>query len=90
MTLRSSNTPLYSHPLPEIETWLRSHGCQQDSNDLHCWHLERPEWKAELWLDIEELRVRYFQRSDGGQDIMRSFPYSLSRQDLENAVFCDP
>nr|MDJ0796018.1 DUF3143 domain-containing protein [Calothrix sp. MO_167.B12] len=31
MTLPSPDTPLYSHPLPEIEQWLREQGCQQDN-----------------------------------------------------------
>ena len=35
MTLPSPDTPLYSHPLPEIEQWLRLQGCTQDEKQLH-------------------------------------------------------
>lgn len=90
MTLLSADTPLYNHPLPDIEQWLRARGCQQDRTDLHCWHVQRLRWKAELWLDTEEITVRYLQAGEGGRDIQRSFKYSLSRQDVEDAVFSGP
>jgi len=90
MTLPPTDTPLYNHPLHDIEQWLRSLGCQQDSTDLHCWHVERSDWKAEIGLDIEELTVLYLQAGEGGRDIQRSFKYSLSRQDIEDAVFSGP
>jgi Protein of unknown function (DUF3143) len=100
MTLLTTDTPLYNHPLPDIEQWLMSMGCKQDSNELHCWHITNADWQAELCLDIEELTVRYAttaeiqqgKSSAGGdyQGIYRTFKYSLSRQDIENAVFAGP
>jgi hypothetical protein len=90
MSLLPSNTPLYSHPLPQIEQWLKDQGCQQDENELHCWRLQTPSWQAELWLDIEQITVRYIQAGENGQNIQRSFKYSLSRQDIEQAVFSGP
>jgi len=90
MVLPSSDTPLYNHPLPEIENWLRSQGCQQDNNELNCWRVERPNWQAELCLEVEELAVRYINAAEGRRDIMRSFKYSLSREDVEAAVFSGP
>lgn len=90
MTLPSADTPLYNHPLHEIEQWLTHQGCQQDREQLHCWHIQRPHWEAELWLDVDQISVRYLHASDDGQDIQRSFKYSLSRQDIENAVFAGP
>ncbi len=101
MTSLPIDTPLYNHPLPEIEQWLISMGCEQDDNELHCWHITKPEWKAHLCLDIEELTVRYHpngsddarsiaQSSSGDRNIYRTFKYSLSRQDIENAVFAGP
>ena len=89
MSLPSSDTPLYNHPLPQIEQWLKNHGCQQDRQQLHCWHLQQPNWQAELWLDVDQLIVRYVQAGEG-QDIQRSFKYSLSRRDIEQAVFSGP
>ena len=98
--LPTDDTPLYNHPLPEIEQWLISMGCEQDDSELHCWHITRPDWRAELSLDIEELTVRYHSANGStgqsnsqmspGQSIYRTFKYSLSRQDIENAVFAGP
>ena len=85
-----TDTPLYNYPLPEIEQWLTKSGCQQDRDRLHCWFVERPHWKAELSLDTEELTVRYINAGTGGTDITRSFKYSLSREDIEAAVFSGP
>jgi hypothetical protein len=102
--LPTDDTPLYNHPLPEIEQWLLSMGCEQDDSELHCWHITRPDWRAEIALDIEELTVRYHPTDSlspslgsskttqvsPGQSIYRTFKYSLSRQDIENAVFAGP
>lgn len=88
MTLPPSDTPLYNHPLPDIERWLEAQGCQQDQTDLHCWHIERPDWKAQLCLDIDQLTVRYFEIGD--RDVQRAFKYSLSRRDVEDAIFSGP
>lgn len=90
MALPPPETPLYNHPLPEIEQWLESRGCQQDRRELHCWRIERPAWQAELWLDIDQLTIRYLGAGANGQDIQRSFKYSLSRGDIEAAVFAGP
>lgn len=90
MFLPSSDTPLYNHPLPQIEQWLENQGCQQDKKQLHCWRIQRSKWEAELWLDIDQLTVRYLQAGEEGQDIQRSFKYSLSRRDIEQAVFSGP
>ena len=90
MQLPTAETPLYNHPLPDIEQWLGSQGCQQDRNQLHCWHLLRPTWEAEIILDIDQLTVRYIKAGADGQDIQRSFKYSLSRLDIEDAVFSGP
>ncbi|MDB9375180.1 DUF3143 domain-containing protein [Nodularia sphaerocarpa] len=84
------NTPLYSHPLPQIEKWLKEQGCQQDENELHCWRVQRPNWEAQLWLDVEQITVRYIKSGENKQEIQRSFLYSLSREDIEQAVFSGP
>lgn len=90
MTLPSADTPLYNHPLPDIEQWLTSKGCQQDETNLHCWALETPDWKAEIILDVDSLAVRYINAAEDGQDIQRTFKYSLSRADLDAVIFTDP
>jgi Protein of unknown function (DUF3143) len=90
MSFVSSDTPLYNHPLPQIEQWLTNQGCQQDEKELHCWRISRSTWEAELWLDIEQIVVRYINAGENGQDVLRSFKYSLSRRDIEQAVFSGP
>jgi hypothetical protein len=57
---------------------------------LHCWRVQQRNWEAELSLDTDQLTVRYLHAGEGGQDIQRSFKYSLSRQDVEDAVFSGP
>lgn len=88
MPLPSSDTPLYNHSLPDIENWLTEQGCEQDQAELHCWRVERSAWKAELYLDVDQLTVRYLEAD--GEEIQRSFKYLLSRQDIEDAVFSGP
>lgn len=83
----SADTPLYNHPLPDIEDWLRSLGCEQDRQELHHWHVKRDRWSAELWLDVDRLIVRYHDGDPSEESASRSFKYSLSRQDVEEAVF---
>lgn len=90
MTLPPADTPLYSHPLPDIEAWLSSQGCQQDSTNLHCWTFKGSDWAAELELEVDSLTVRYLGAGEGGQDIVRSFKYSLSRRDLDEVIFTGP
>ncbi len=90
MPLPTADTPLYNHPLPDIEQWLTQMGCEQDREQLHCWRVEQPDWRAELYLEVEELTVNYLRAGESGRDIQRSFKYSLSRQDVEDAVLAGP
>jgi hypothetical protein len=90
MSLPPADTPLYNHPLPSIEDWLRLKGCQQDKTNLHHWYLQRADWEAELWLEVDSLMVRYVGAGEGGRDVQRSFKYSLSRKDLEAVIFSGP
>ncbi len=89
MELPSPDTPLYSHPLPKIEQWLKGLGCEQNSEDLHCWSIIKPDWQAEICLEVEELNVSY-QNSGSSDSLNRAYKYSLSRQDIEAAVFSGP
>ncbi|MEL7036841.1 MAG: DUF3143 domain-containing protein [Cyanobacteria bacterium J06592_8] len=90
LELPTPETPLYNHTLPKIEAWLRSLGCQQDAQELNAWFIQTPTWKAQLWLDVEQISVCYIGAGEENQDIQRSFKYSLSRQDIEEAVFSGP
>lgn len=88
--LSSADKPLYSHPLPEIEQWLVSQGCQRDEDDLHCWLIDHENWQARVCLEFDCLTVRYFGAGEDGRDVQRSFKYSLSRRDLDEAIFTGP
>ena len=91
MTLPSSDTPLYNHPLPDIESWLTDCGCQQDAEARHLWSIQRPAWNAELSLEEDNLTVKYTKNDEDTDDeIIRAFKYSLSRGDIEAAVFAGP
>lgn len=90
MRLPSPDTPLYNHPLPSIEAWLQTQGCKQDRANASSWYVSRNGWEAEISMDIEEVRVRYINAIAGNKDIQRVFPYSLSRQDIEDAIFTGP
>ncbi len=90
MSLPEATTPLYNHPLPEIEQWLIDLGCAKDREQPHCWSVERSSWKADICLEIEEISVCYLRASEDGADINRSFRYSLSRKDVEAAIFSGP
>ncbi|MEO0759551.1 MAG: DUF3143 domain-containing protein [Cyanobacteria bacterium J06648_16] len=90
MALPAADTPLYNHPLPDIEAWLAQQGCHQDPGELNLWTIEKVDWKGELTLDVDSVVVRYLNASEDGRDIQRSFKYSLSRQDLESAIFSGP
>jgi Protein of unknown function (DUF3143) len=90
MVLPSATTPLYNYPLPDIEAWLQKQGCTQDGDALHCWHVIRPRWEAEILLETDCIVVRYISAGADNKDIQRVFKYSLSRQDLEEAIFSGP
>ncbi len=94
MTLPDPQTPLYNHPLPKIEEWLKDLGCEQEEENLHCWKIKHftatSRWNAQIILDTQEITVCYLAVAADGTDIRRSFKYSLSRQDIEDAVFSGP
>ena len=90
MPLPSADTPLYNHTLPDIELWLTQKGCSQDRSELNCWEVTKADWRADLILEADSLVVRYINVDDSGDDVQRGFKYSLSRQDLEDAIFAGP
>ncbi|MEM1243122.1 MAG: DUF3143 domain-containing protein [Cyanobacteria bacterium P01_H01_bin.26] len=90
MALPSPDTPLYNHTLPDIELWLTQQGCQQNNSELNQWEITKAAWRADLLLETDSLVVRYLKVGDTGEDIQRGFKYSLSRQDLEDAIFAGP
>ncbi|CAM6122513.1 unnamed protein product [Calypogeia fissa] len=90
--LPAKRKALYSHSLPCIEAWLHSLGFVQNKEDRAVWTIERPDWHAQLSLDVTDLYIRYLKKGPGNldRDIERKFSYALSREDLENAILGGP
>ncbi|MFM2432279.1 MAG: hypothetical protein RLZZ511_3493 [Cyanobacteriota bacterium] len=84
----SPDTALYNHPLPTIEAWLVTQGCERDTHEAHLWRVQREHWSATIELDVDQIIVSY-HKSDG-QDLSRAFKYGLSREDIEAAIFAGP
>ena len=83
----SSQTPLYHHPLPALELWLEQLGGKRHRANPCLWDLQRPEWSAQIELEVDELKVSW--HSDG-QVCVRHFPYGLSRADAEAVILAGP
>ena len=56
--LPEKKKPLYSHSLPCIEAWLKKLGFRQSKEDRAVWFTEKPEWHAQLSLDVTDLYIR--------------------------------
>ncbi|EOA14102.1 hypothetical protein CARUB_v10027243mg [Capsella rubella] len=90
--LPEKNKPLYSHSLPCIEAWLRKLGFYQSKEDRAVWLIQKPDWHAQLSLDVTDLCIRYLKSGPGNleRDMERRFSYALSREDTENAILGGP
>ncbi|MFN9621051.1 MAG: DUF3143 domain-containing protein [Synechococcaceae cyanobacterium] len=85
--LPPDTTPLYNHPLPALEDWLRQLGARPDGPHAVNWDLHHDQWSARIALGVEELTVTWHQ--DGHQRV-RQFPYGLARTDVEAAILAGP
>lgn len=86
----TAQSPFYNFPLPQIEQWLKTMGCEQNPQVLNCWYVNKRAWEAQISLETEDLIVNYLNAGADGSDIKRAFRYSLSLQDIEDAVFSGP
>ncbi len=86
-SLPSAKTPLNQHSLLALETWLKELGAQQSSDDPCLWVWVTPQWRAEIRMEQDDLMVIWFK---GDNRSKYSFPYGLSRRDIENAIFQGP
>ncbi|KAF5731219.1 hypothetical protein HS088_TW19G00825 [Tripterygium wilfordii] len=57
--LPEKKKPLYSHSLPCIAAWLRELGFYESKDDRAVWFVEKPNWHAQLSLDVTDLCIRY-------------------------------
>ena len=85
--LPDSATPLYNHPLPSLELWLRELGAVRQPGNPCRWDLHHGEWSAEIELEAADLTVRW---QHDGERLVRQFPYGLSRADVEAAILAGP
>lgn len=85
--LPPERTPLYHHPLPALEEWLRQLGARPDGPHAVRWDLHQAQWSAQIVFGVEDLTVSWHQ--DGRQSI-RQFPYGLAREDVEAAILAGP
>lgn len=86
-SLPPPQAPLYNHPLPALEQWLRDLGAVQHGPHSCFWDLELGGWSAQIELAVEELSIRW-QSPDAPVD--RHFPYGFSRADVEAAILAGP
>ncbi|KAG0480598.1 hypothetical protein HPP92_011456 [Vanilla planifolia] len=65
---------------------------EQGAEDRALWYAERPDWHAQLSLDVTDLYIRYLKSGPGKleKDVERRFSYALSREDIKNAILGGP
>ncbi len=80
-------TPLYNHPLPALEQWLRQLGAIPSRSDRSSWDLHQPQWSALIEFAVEDIRVTWHQ---DGRSTVLLFPYGLTRADVESAILAGP
>ena len=82
-TLPSAATPLNQHSLLSIELWLNTLGAKKNENNPCLWEWLTNECSAEIEIMQDELKVTWMSKEKESQF---SFPYGLSRQDVEDAL----
>ena len=85
--LPPSKTPLNQHSLAALEFWLRQLGATQSKDDPCLWKWNMNQCLAEISINQEELKIVWDQENHNKQF---TFPYGLSRQDVESALMQGP
>ena len=80
-------TPLNEHSLISLETWLLDLGAVKSNQDPTQWAIFNPQWSAEIKMCVDELQVVW---KKDGRISSCSFPYGLSRSDVEVAIIAGP
>jgi len=83
LQLPPAETPLNRHSLSALETWLQELGAKRSKTDACKWEWIRPQWSAEIQIEVDELRVTWDK--DGHRN-QCCFPYGLPRCDVEIAI----
>jgi hypothetical protein len=76
-SLPPPQAPLYNHPLPALEQWLRDLGAVQHGPHSCLWDLELVVVLCIRWQAAEV-------------PVERHFPYGFSRADVEAAILAGP
>ena len=85
--LPPAQTPLNQHSLAALESWLNKLGAQKSKKDPSLWVWIMPKWSAEIKMEKDELNVTWEQE---GKLSHCSFPYGLSRRDVQIAIEVGP
>ena len=80
-------TPLNQHSLEALEAWLSELGAHRSQDNLCLWTLVMPNWSAQITMERDELQVTW--KKDGNSNHC-SFPYGLSRRDVQTAIIEGP
>ncbi|WP_244276878.1 DUF3143 domain-containing protein [Synechococcus sp. GEYO] len=86
-SLPSADTPLNQHSLQALEQWLQSLGATRSNQDPCDWVWEQPAWSALLRLDQQDLGVIWTSEQPTRSC---SYPYGLTREDVESALRLGP
>ena len=87
ISLPPSTTALNQHSLQAIEYWLVELGAVRSEEDPCIWDWRMPTWSAQINVDIGSIRIIWEKNGDQQQC---SFPYGLSREDIQSAFFQGP
>tara|TARA_B100000700_G_C14660227_1_gene676060 strand:- start:358 stop:570 length:213 start_codon:yes stop_codon:yes gene_type:complete len=70
-----------------LETWLIDIGAKQSTKKPNIWLWLMPNWAAEIQLNREDMKVIW--EVDQRKNIC-SFPYGLTRADVQAAIYEGP
>ncbi len=81
-------TPLNQHSLGSLEFWLISLGAEKSIENPCLWNWITPNWSAQIHLKQNEIMVVWTgnHNKEEQKHSQFSFPYGLSRQDVEAAL----
>ncbi len=82
--LPPAKTPLNQHSLGAIEYWLSSLGAKKNDDNPCLWSWVIPQGSAQIKINEEDLIIIWVEGGDKKSQF--SFPYGLSRQDVEAAL----
>ncbi len=86
-SLPPPDTALNQHSLAALEFWLHELGAVRNEIDLCSWEMVKPEWTAVLLIGKDNISIEWVKE---GNSTYCSFPYGLSRHDVEITINSGP